>query len=651
VHELQERLSQTEFNLESVHTSLSNSLVDFERKCNELRDQKDMAVRENEKLHQQLTYMAQQCDQFKASADAMSEQYRLALQKLENIAPLVRSLSSTTGQLGNMVSSSSNASTAANNVENEVHNKLSQTLDRLVEILNGFDGRVQLSNRSQQQVPSASMPQLPVASGIGDRMVNMSNGLSRSQDYPEISRSNTSLASSTGSNVPEGPLAVRSNLDNLVSVSKSYWQSRNQVPTLSTSQLKQHFAGPITSTALPKQSARSKIAPSRPLEEPAHEMSELSVTGRLEEMRISELQRRNKAELPHMRSSYAVETMAQPLKIAQRLDPVAPKPNDPNKRLNTALMRGEDDSSYCNYLMAGGGSSTAIAEFSNFKPTQNLVANSMGDSDVDQCALNSSAPEDRTLVDQQEQQQSMMQQQFTPMASTQFVVPAAQAIPCVPVGSLAMGGFTSLYTTMPAASFTTQQLHFPASGIPTFSHASFQTPSRKAEAFDIVFEPPKSAQKDSEFKTPQVPARPQARPSVAPSADVSTSIDSSSHYKLKKSGFPVMGMLQKSVTPKKKTVCNEVSAASTENKTSRGGILSRMSFRKTTKTSNQLAPEASLVAGAPPEQTAHVSSESRTTLVLEPSKKHTVCVTPGSLASTSSSPLQESSKENMPPPQ
>ena len=44
-------------------------------------------------------------------------------------------------------------------------------------------------------------------------------------------------------------------------------------------------------------------------EEPAHEMSELSVTGRLEEMRISELQRRNKAELPHMRSSYAVETM------------------------------------------------------------------------------------------------------------------------------------------------------------------------------------------------------------------------------------------------------------------------------------------------------------------------------------------------------
>ena len=144
-------------------------------------------------------------------------------------------------------------------------------------------------------------------------------------------------------------------------------------------------------------------------------------------------------------------------------------------------MRGEDDSSYCNYLLSGGGSSTAITEFSNFKPTQNLMANPMGDSDVDQCALNSSAPEDQTLVDHQEQQQSMMQQQFTPMASTQFVVPAAQAIPCVPVGGLAMGGFTSLYTTMPAASFTTRQLHFPASGIPTFSHASFQTPSRKAE--------------------------------------------------------------------------------------------------------------------------------------------------------------------------
>ena len=153
-------------------------------------------------------------------------------------------------------------------------------------------------------------------------------------------------------------------------------------------------------------------------------------------------------------------------------------------------MRGEDDSSYCNYLLSGGGSSTAITEFSNFKPTQNLMANPMGDSDVDQCALDSSSPpEDRTLTDPKEQQQQSMmllqqqqqQQQFlTPMASTQFVVPAAQAIPCVPVGGL-MGGFTSLYTTMPAASFATQQLQFPASGIPTFSHASFQTPSRKAE--------------------------------------------------------------------------------------------------------------------------------------------------------------------------
>ena len=148
-----------------------------------------MAVRENEMLRHELTFKTHQCDQFKASANAMSEQCRLAVQKLENIAPLVRSLSSTTGQLGNMVSSSSNASSAANNNENEVHNKLSQTLDRLVEILNGFDGRVQLSGRSQQQVPSASMPQLPSPSGIGDRMVNVNNGLSRSQDYPDISRS------------------------------------------------------------------------------------------------------------------------------------------------------------------------------------------------------------------------------------------------------------------------------------------------------------------------------------------------------------------------------------------------------------------------------------------------------------------------------
>ena len=111
-----------------------------------------------------------------------------------------------------------------------------------------------------------------------------------------------------------------------------------------------------------------------------------------------------------------------------------------------------------------------------------------------------------------------------------------------------------------------------------------------------------------------------------------------------------MGMLQKSVTPKK-TATNEVSTASTANKTSRGGILGRMSFRKTTKTSNQFAPEASLVAGAPPERTTHVSSESRTTLVLEPSKKLTQSVTPGAMASASSFPLQESSKENMPPPQ
>ena len=149
-----------------------------------------MAVRENEMLRHELTSKTHQCDQIKASADALSEQNRILMQKLENIGPLVRSLSSTTEQLGNMVSSSSNASSLANNVGNEVHIKLSQTLDRFVEILNGFDGRVQFSGRTQQQVvPSASMPQLPGASGIGDRMVNMNNGLSRSQDYHNISRS------------------------------------------------------------------------------------------------------------------------------------------------------------------------------------------------------------------------------------------------------------------------------------------------------------------------------------------------------------------------------------------------------------------------------------------------------------------------------
>ena len=54
-------------------------------------------------------------------------------------------------------------------------------------------------------------------------------------------------------------------------------------------------------------------------EEPAHEMSELSVTGRLEEMRISELQRRNKAELPHMRSAYALETLVRALNVPHLL--------------------------------------------------------------------------------------------------------------------------------------------------------------------------------------------------------------------------------------------------------------------------------------------------------------------------------------------
>ena len=151
-------------------------------------------------LRHKLTLKTHQCHQFKASADAMSEQCRLAVLKLENIVPLVRSLRSTTGQLRNTVSRSS-----ANNVENEVHIKLSQTLDRLVEILDGCDGRVQLSGRSQQQVPSASVPQ---------------------------------------------------------SVSKLHWQSRNQVPPLSTSQIKERVAGPITSPALPKQSVRPTIAPS-----------------------------------------------------------------------------------------------------------------------------------------------------------------------------------------------------------------------------------------------------------------------------------------------------------------------------------------------------------------------------------------------------
>ena len=148
-----------------------------------------MAVRENEMLRHEVTFKTHQCDQFKALAEDKSERCRIAEQKLDNIEPLVRSLMSTTGQLGNMVSSSSNASTVTNNVANEVPLKLSQTLERLVGILDGMDSRVQLSGRSQQAVPSSSMPQLSGASGIGDRTGNMNNGLSRSQDYPNISRS------------------------------------------------------------------------------------------------------------------------------------------------------------------------------------------------------------------------------------------------------------------------------------------------------------------------------------------------------------------------------------------------------------------------------------------------------------------------------
>lgn len=173
---------------------------------------------------------------------------------------------------------------------------------------------------------------------------------------------------------------------------------------------------------------------------------------------------------------------------------------DANNRLNSALMRGQDDSSYCNYLLAGGGSSTAISEFSNFKPTQNLTAAPMSDSEADNCGFNSSsAPEDRTLLDQQDfklvqEQQSMIQQQFTPMANAQFVVPATPAIPCVPVGGLTMGGFTSMYTALPSASIGTPQLHFSSvSGMPTIPHTPFQTPllfqtpARKAEVCSQSF--------------------------------------------------------------------------------------------------------------------------------------------------------------------
>lgn len=78
-----------------------------------------------------------------------------------------------------------------------------------------------------------------------------------------------------------------------------------------------------------------------------------------------------------------------------------------------------------------------------------------------------------------------------------------------------------------------------------------------------------------------------------------------------------MGMLQKSVTPKKKTVANEGLSASAGSKASGGSIVGRMSFRKTNKPNTQTA-QAPLLSGASSEQ---------------------------------SSALQESTKENVPPPQ
>ena len=56
-------------------------------------------------------------------------------------------------QVHNWATGQFSQSFSANNVENEVHIKF----DCLVEILNGCDGRVQLSGCSQQQVPSVSV--------------------------------------------------------------------------------------------------------------------------------------------------------------------------------------------------------------------------------------------------------------------------------------------------------------------------------------------------------------------------------------------------------------------------------------------------------------------------------------------------------------
>lgn len=108
------------------------------------------------------------------------------MKKLEDASPIIRTLQSASGQLGNIVSSSSNTSTAASSADNDNRLK-SQAIESLIDLVNGIVP-ILLTARNQQPVPSASMPQLSASSlGVGERMQN--NGLSRSQDYPNISRS------------------------------------------------------------------------------------------------------------------------------------------------------------------------------------------------------------------------------------------------------------------------------------------------------------------------------------------------------------------------------------------------------------------------------------------------------------------------------
>lgn len=109
------------------------------------------------------------------------------MKKLEDASPIIRTLQSASGQLGNIVSSSSNTSTSAASSADNDNRLKSQAIESLIDLVNGIVP-ILLTARNQQPVPSASMPQLSASSlGVGERMQN--NGLSRSQDYPNISRS------------------------------------------------------------------------------------------------------------------------------------------------------------------------------------------------------------------------------------------------------------------------------------------------------------------------------------------------------------------------------------------------------------------------------------------------------------------------------